>query len=366
MPEPVIDRRRRRAGLLGWGLVLVLAGLAGGWALRTMLAPAPDALEASGYTLVAAEQGRVGQSLRLNTSATWSAESVAANQAAGTVTGVELAAGSRVDPGVPLYTVDLRPVVVAEGEVPAFRDLTTGSRGGDIAQLQELLSSLGYQVGDADGSFDTATHRAVRAWQRDLGVEADGVVRRGDVVFVPGLPARLALAPELVVGAAVAGGEPAVQVLPDAPSFTIVMPENQARLVATGMAVEIPRSEGEPWRAEISEIQPDDGQRGGPVAVLAGAGGTPICGEDCGEIPLQEETLLPSVIQVVPEVDGVTVPAAALVTTAGGELGVVLAGGEFRPVTVVASASGTAVVEGVRVGEQVRTPGELGPGEDGR
>jgi hypothetical protein len=64
----------------------------------------------------------------------------------------------------------------------------------------------------------------------------------------------------------------------------------------------------------------------------------------------------------------VTVPAAALVTTAAGQTAVVLASGELRPVEVAASATGMAVVDGVEAGEPVRTPGELpdGSGADGR
>jgi peptidoglycan hydrolase-like protein with peptidoglycan-binding domain len=342
---------------------LVLVGIAGGWALRTMLAPAADVLQGQGYTLVTAVYGTVGQSLRLNVTAEWTPELVVANQATGTVTTVELDTGAEVAPGDPVYTVDLRPVVVAAGEVPAFRDLGHGSQGDDVAQVQELLRTLGHPVGPADGRFGTAVHEAVRAWQRDLGVAADGVVRRGDVVFVPALPARLALAPEVVVGAAVAGGEPAVQVLPRAPSFTITLPDNQARLVSPGTAVEMPRDDGAAWRATVSEVRPA-GEGAGPVAVLVGVEGAPVCRDACDQVPVQSDTLLPGLIQVVPEESGVTVPAAALVTTAAGQTGVVLDSGQLRPVEVVASASGVAVVEGVEVGEQVRTPGEI-PAESG-
>jgi peptidoglycan hydrolase-like protein with peptidoglycan-binding domain len=339
---------------VGWGAVVLVIGLAGGWALRTVLSPPADVLTAPGFTLVTAQQGTVGQALRLNTSAAWEAEAVLANQAAGIVTSVALKSGATARPGSRLYTVDLRPVVVAAGAVPAFRDLSAGVRGADVAQVQRMLAALGYRPGDPDGVFDFTLAAAVRAWQRQLGVLADGVVRRGDIVFVRSLPARLALDPAVVVGAAVSGGEPAVRVLPSVPRFTIVLPEAQGRVVAAGMRVEISPEGAGPWRAEVVAVRPS---AGGPVAELGGLDGAPICGEDCTVIPFGEEALLPSVVHIVPEVSGVTVPAAAVVTDATGRTGVVLESGGFQPVTVVAGAAGMAVVTGLAVGTRVRTPG---------
>lgn len=350
-----------RPRVLGWAAVVLVVGLLGGWALRTVLSPQTDLLDAPGYTLVVAEQGTVGQVLRLNTSAVWEAEAVLANQAAGTVTGVDLTAGTEVGPGARLYSVDLRPVVVAAGVVPAFRDLSQGVRGADVAQLQGMLAALGHSPGDPDGVFDGAVDSAVRSWQRQLGITVDGVVRRGDVVFVPSLPARLALAPEVVVGATLTGGEPTVQVLPASPVFSIVLPENQARLVNTGMLVDITVENAGPWSAQVTAVVAGD-QSSGLRAELGGVDGAPICDDDCASIPYGQEVLLPSVIHVVPEVSGVTVPAAAVITDASGRTGVVLESGEFQPVAVVAGASGLVVVEGIEAGTRVRTPGELSLG----
>jgi hypothetical protein len=352
-----LNRPRRGLAWISGLVVLLLVGLVGGWSLRAMLAPAPDVLQAPGYTLVAAQQGSVEHTLRLNTTAWWSPESTVAGQAAGTVTEVHLVAGAEVVPGEVLFTVDLRPVVAAEGAVPAFRDLSQGATGADVTQVQHLLAGLGYWSGQADARFGEGLYWAVRAWQRDLGLPQDGVVRRGDLIFVPELPARLALDEAVTVGAALAGGEPVVQVLPPEPSFTIALPEGQARMVAPGMAVEISHGDGGGWRAEIVEI--GRGGETGTVALLAGVDGGSVCGDECDLVPLQQEALLSSVIEVVPRVEGVTVPAAAVVTTAAGETVVVLEDGELRPVEVVASASGVAVVAGVQPGEQVRAPGEV-------
>ena len=56
------------------------------------------------------------------------------------------------------------------------RILKKGRMGADVAQLQAALIALGYACGSwgADGDFGAATDRALRAFQRDHGLEADG------------------------------------------------------------------------------------------------------------------------------------------------------------------------------------------------
>lgn len=51
-----------------------------------------------------------------------------------------------------------------------------GSRGGEVAQIQERLQELGYDPGTADGIFGTRTQQAVIAFQQDMGLDADGIV----------------------------------------------------------------------------------------------------------------------------------------------------------------------------------------------
>lgn len=60
----------------------------------------------------------------------------------------------------------------------AWRTLRHGMRGPDVKAWQELLVRDGYSVGPAgsDGIFGTRTTSATRAWQRDRGLVADGVV----------------------------------------------------------------------------------------------------------------------------------------------------------------------------------------------
>ncbi len=118
-----------------------------------------------------------------------------------------------VQPGDELIRIDDRPVTLAEGSVPLYRELRrigryevdeAGDRlglqeGEDVAQLQRFLLSKGFDDEErleADGIFGITTERAVKAWQKDLGVPATGKVDRSQLVFVDG-PRRVDAAPEV-------------------------------------------------------------------------------------------------------------------------------------------------------------------------
>lgn len=51
-----------------------------------------------------------------------------------------------------------------------------GDMGQDVAQIQSQLNALGYAAGPADGDFGSSTAAAVKAFQKDRGLEPDGVV----------------------------------------------------------------------------------------------------------------------------------------------------------------------------------------------
>jgi len=51
-----------------------------------------------------------------------------------------------------------------------------GDQGEDIAGIQAQLNALGYNVGSADGDFGQATVAAIENFQRDRGLDADGVI----------------------------------------------------------------------------------------------------------------------------------------------------------------------------------------------
>ena len=67
-------------------------------------------------------------------------------------------------------------VPAPEPAEPERRTLRTNCRGDDVKQLQEKLADLGYNPGTADGIFGSRTCAAVKSFQADRGLAADGVV----------------------------------------------------------------------------------------------------------------------------------------------------------------------------------------------
>lgn len=337
------------------GAAVLLIGGGIGWAAATVLTPAKDVLDSTAFTYVEVVYGEVGSSINLNTVAEWTPVPVGSNLAPGVVTSVNVEAGQEVSAGTVLYTVNLRPVVIAQGSIPAFRGLSTGASGADIIQLQTMLAALGFYTYEVDGQFDWVTREAVRDWQESLGLAPDGAVQAGDIVFVPVLPTRVALDAETVKrGAALSGGEEVVQGLPAAPSFTVPVTDTQASLMPTGTRVEITGPDGDVWEGFVVDQQADE--QGGVTVMLAGQDDASICGQTCGTIPVTGEAFLRSRIVTVESVTGLTVPSAALLSRSDGSIVVIDDEGVERAVTVVTSARGMSVIEGVADGTMVRVP----------
>ncbi|MEP6478082.1 MAG: peptidoglycan-binding domain-containing protein [Rhodoglobus sp.] len=350
---------------LTWGSIALLVLVVGGgvgWAAATVLTPPKDVLSSTKYTFVKVVSGEVGSSINLNTVAEWTPVPVGSNLAVGTVTTINVSQGQEVSVGSVLYSVNLRPVVIAQGDVPAFESLAEGSTGADVTQLQAMLTALGFYSGAVDGGFGYRTESAVKAWQESLGLEGDGVVQAGDIVFVPTLPTRVALDTDKVTrGAILSGGEPVVRGLPASPGFTVPVTDSQAGLMPTGTRVEISSPSGLKWEGFVVDQTTD--KDNAISVVLSGKDGASICGDGCGEIPVTEQSFLHSQIITAETVKGLTVPSAALLSGADGTLSVIDSKGTQHTVTVVASARGMSVIDGVTEGTLVRVPASEDPGQ---
>jgi peptidoglycan hydrolase-like protein with peptidoglycan-binding domain len=345
-------RRIAAAFLIAGALFAVFA--AGWWAARqAILAPA-DPLDRPKPIIYTVAEGSVGRSLSFAAVAEWSREPAARNAAGGTVTSIVVEPGQTVRPGQILYRVDLRPVIAAEGAIPMFRDLSVGLKGPDVAQLQRLLQRLGQLSGPISGEFDERTRIAVAAWQKSLELLPDGVVRRADVIFLRNLPARLALGDEILVGAALVGGEIAVDVVSRAPRFVIPLSPEQRQLVPLSGQVWITYPEGQ-WEARIAEaVEPAPGEL---HLLLEGPEGGTVCSKLCAQwVPLEGQANFPAEVVVVPLATGPVVPVAAISTTAAGRAEVTLSNGRMVEVRIVASGDGLAVVDGVALGDRIILP----------
>ena len=110
------------------------------------------------------------------------------NQARGIYT--ELPAVGEVIPrGHVLYRVNDRPVVLLYGATPAYRTLSAGAAGPDVAELNADLVALGYatssQLSPSSSSFGSATGTALDKLQAALGITQDGTLTLGQAVFEP-------------------------------------------------------------------------------------------------------------------------------------------------------------------------------------
>lgn len=59
-----------------------------------------------------------------------------------------------------------------------------GSRGQEVRSIQTKLKSLGFYKGAVDGIYGTATQKAVRAFQKSVGITADGIAGQKTLLYL--------------------------------------------------------------------------------------------------------------------------------------------------------------------------------------
>jgi peptidoglycan hydrolase-like protein with peptidoglycan-binding domain len=112
----------------------------------------------------------------------------AINRARGTYTELP-SSGDRVDCGHVLYRVDDKPVLLLCGPTPAYRSLSQGDSGRDVAELKANLVALGYatraQLDPSSESFSSQTASALEKLQSKVGEAQTGSLHLGQAVFLP-------------------------------------------------------------------------------------------------------------------------------------------------------------------------------------
>jgi peptidoglycan hydrolase-like protein with peptidoglycan-binding domain len=341
-------------------VAVALAAGAAGWAGHEVLAPPEPTDHSSTVPTVAVTEGTVSATLPISVAASWDIERDAYNAASGVITTIEGGVGDAVADGQRLYSVDARPVFVGQGELPAYGDLDLGQKGAAVEQLQRFLADQGHFGGIVDGVFGAATDRAVRNWQKTVGLPVDGVVRQADIVWVPVLPARLVLDTQTFgIGRTVSAGVGKISILRANPGLHAVFTEEQAQQVSPGTAVRVTSPGGGQWDAIILSVE----RAAGEESMMEGALTAPdetsaICGDECDQIPVATETMLVGEVVTVPEASGLVVPTSAVRTSADGHTILLAEDGTEVPVQVIQSARGTSLIEGVPAGTVVRIPAE--------
>lgn len=351
----LVSRPPRYRGTRRWRTLLAVA-LTGGvfavgwWAGRAALEPPQDPIAETTTLTYTVTEGEVSREIPLSIGAGWAATASVISASGGVVTSVDAATGAALVEGASLLTVNLRPIVVAQGSVPVFRALSTGLVGPDVAQLQGFLDRIGLSPGPS-GRFDAGTASAVRAWQRTLGLTATGTVELGDLVFSPALPVRLRVS--ATVGVTVGPGTVLAEALAPAPTFTASVTTDQFELIPPEAAISVD-GRGELWSAFVGSIDTSD-----PNAirlVLAGLDGGPVCGASCDRVPVSGASVWSGSATVIPPASGPLIPVSAITTQPDGSTTVRSSDSADVPVTVLASNGGLAVVEGLSVGDEIEVP----------
>lgn len=163
---------------------------------------------------------------------------------AGTLTALR-EPGTVITRGHSLYSVDDVPAAfLFYGELPAWRDFASGMADGeDIRQLERNLRALGYDPGTVDDDWDWETTEAVKDFQDDRGLEDDGRLARGEVVFRDGAT-RMGEA-KADVGDAVGAGRPVAELSSTAREVVVKLDARRQQLARRGdkVTVELPTGE---------------------------------------------------------------------------------------------------------------------------
>ena len=271
--------------------------------------------------------------------------------------------GAELARGDALIEIDGRPVFVFYGERPMWRPLGpapggSGMEGPDVEQLELNLEMLGYPVGsEPDPVLGEGTVDALRRWQADSGLEDDGVLDLGRIVYVEG-PIRVGRS--LVdLGSVLAPGVPIVEVTDTTQEVRLDLPVDRRDRISVGEPVGVRLPDGVTARGAVHDI--------GSIVIR------PV--EDRRAVDLVEVTIhlddprlgaaylgYPVDVEIVTDeaVDVLAVPVKALVALSEGGYAVEIEeGGEITLVGVDTGmyADGLVEVEGdIAAGDLVRVP----------
>jgi hypothetical protein len=184
---------KRKAWVLAGAAVLVVATVTGAVVVMSSATQTTPAAQERPATTVKVEKGRLSAMVSLSGTLTYQARSDGSpysviNQSSGTYTKLpEL--GQVISQGQVLYRVNDSPVVLLYGSTPAYRTLSAGATGADVAELNADLVALGYatsgQLSPTSASFGSATTNALERLQGALGEPQNGMLSLGQAVFEP-------------------------------------------------------------------------------------------------------------------------------------------------------------------------------------
>ncbi len=205
------------------------------------------------------------------------------NQARGSYTKLP-AAGQVISQGHVLYRVNDRPVVLLRGTTPAYRTLSAGATGPDVAELNADLIALGYatsaQLHPRSAFFGPATTAAVRKLQASVGLTRTGALPLGQAVFAP--TALRVTGVSTQPGARAQPGETVLQGTSTTREVQVALSASQQTSVAVGDKVSITLPDNRTTPGVVSSVGavatcPSSSGSGGGSSSGSAAPGTDTC-----------------------------------------------------------------------------------------
>lgn len=263
--------------------------------------------------------------------------------------------GEVAERGKALYRVDDQPVPVFFGATPLFRKIEApGTKGSDVAVVLANLAALGYRgVGqvpkdETKAEYTPSVVEAVKRWQRQLGVEATGVIEPGRLLVLGG-PVRVA---EVKAQPGASVTEELFTVTATNRVVTAQVPAVDAGPAKPHLPVAVVRPDGREVPGKIRSVTPLPPAQDGPgvpkveITVVLDQPGDVA---DLDTAPVQVKVTTESRAGVL------TVPLEALVALKEGGYAVQLPGGELQAVQTglysqnKVEISGPDIVDGLRV-----------------
>jgi hypothetical protein len=162
------------------------------------------------------------------------------NLARGTYTELP-AVGQVISQGQVLYRVNNSPVVLLDGSTPAYRTLSAGAIGPDVAELNADLVALGYATSahlhPRSTSFGPATTAALQKLQGSVGVTQNGALTLGQAVFEPAAVRVTSVSAQL--GAGTQPGQTVLEATSTTRLVQVALGASQQTEVAVGNKVSI-------------------------------------------------------------------------------------------------------------------------------
>jgi hypothetical protein len=177
------------------------------------------------------------------------------NQAHGTYTKLP-AVGQVISAGHVLYRVNDSPVVLLRGSTPAYRTLSAGATGPDVAELNADLVALGYassaQLHPSSAFFGAATTTALQRLQAAVGVTQNGTLTLGQAVFEPTAVRVTAVSAQL--GGRTQPGQTAMRATSTTRQVQLALDASQQTEVAVGDKVSITLPNNRITRGVVSSL----------------------------------------------------------------------------------------------------------------